>query len=116
MTLQLKAFCNTNEAHISIGTCLQNMILIIGYDLRAPEEVPTRTAVGAARPRAQGQATTSTLHASCRLSNRGPAAPPTTPPPYLLITCTHKGDPETSDVFKNCPLHSVSSSSGVPGD
>jgi len=66
------------------------MIVLLGSDLRAPEEVPTRTAVGAARPRAHGQATTSTLHASCRLSNRGPAAPPTTPPPYLLITCTHK--------------------------
>ena len=55
--------------------------------LRAPEEVPTSTAVGAAKPRAQGQATTSTLHASCRLSNRGAAAPPIAPPPYRLSTC-----------------------------
>lgn len=32
---------------------------------RAPALVPTRTAVGAARPRAQGQAMTSTLQAIC---------------------------------------------------
>ena len=58
--------------------------------LRAPEEVPTSTAVGAASPSAQGQATTSTLHASCRLSSKGAAAPPSPPPPYLLSTCTAK--------------------------
>ncbi len=56
--------------------------------LRAPEDVPTSTAVGAARPRAQGQATTSTLHASCRLSRR-PAARglPAAAVPALCRTC-----------------------------
>ena len=67
-------------------TQLGEHVLCTQY-LRAPEEVPTSTAVGAASPSAQGQATTSTLHASCRLSSKGAAAPPTPPPPYLLSTC-----------------------------
>lgn len=61
-------------------TQLAERELCIQY-LRAPEEVPTSTAVGAASPNAHGQATTSTLHASCRLSSKGAAAPPAPPPP-----------------------------------
>mmetsp|Transcript_11513 Transcript_11513/g.29487 ORF Transcript_11513/g.29487 Transcript_11513/m.29487 type:complete len:223 (-) Transcript_11513:620-1288(-) len=48
--------------------------------LRAAAEVPTRTAVGVARPSAQGHATTSTLQASCRLSSSlAPSEPAAAP-------------------------------------
>lgn len=43
--------------------------------LRAPCEVPTSTAVGAASPSAQGQATTRTLQASCAASSRAAPEP-----------------------------------------
>uniref|UniRef100_A0A2P2KHU8 Uncharacterized protein MANES_06G012600 n=1 Tax=Rhizophora mucronata TaxID=61149 RepID=A0A2P2KHU8_RHIMU len=39
--------------------------------LVAPNEVPTSTAVGVAKPSAQGQATTKTLQESCRASETG---------------------------------------------
>ena len=65
--------------------CLSMKINIVDYycseaDLRAAAEVATSTAVGAARPSAQGQATVSTLHASCRLRS----SPPALPAPRLL--------------------------------
>ncbi len=46
----------------------------IETDLRAPSEVATRTAVGVARPSAQGQAMTNTSTASFRPSRAGDAA------------------------------------------
>ena len=53
------------------GTCL------------AAAEVPTRTAVGVASPRAQGQATTRTLQASWRLrSSLAPRAGAAAAPPW----------------------------------
>ena len=58
--------------------------------LRAPAEVPTSTAVGAARPRAQGHATTSTLQASWRLSRRGAADPAAAEDATWDSTCTQK--------------------------
>lgn len=52
-----------------------------------PAEVPTRTAVGAARPRAQGQATTNTFAASWRPTITAAAGPAATAPPSFATTC-----------------------------
>ncbi len=61
--------------------------------LRAPTEVPTRTAVGVARPSAQGQATTSTLHARCAASSRARARGAAAAPARAATICRRAARP-----------------------
>ena len=58
--------------------------------------------MGAARPRAQGQATTRTLHASCRASSTLPAGAPAATD--LASTCRHAVLGHVSASARDC-LH-----------